>query len=501
MSGNMDTLKKLGAEAKMAFDDESLACQEESRHTRLQRFLHFWLLVGRSFVRNRCPVRASSLAYASLLALVPILAVVLSVSSSLLKRQGEDTIRRFVDRMVAEVTPDTTRLVVRDPLHPDQMIFVPASPAEETPAPLLAKEVATREDITKRINQFVANTRSGAIGVTGSIMLLFVAISMLSRIEDTFNDIWGVTQGRNWFSRIVLYWAALSLGPILIALALTLTSSPHVSEVRDFVESLPWGAPAVKVLIALLPFLILGLAFSLFYQLMPNTRVHWQAAAAGGFVGGFLWQLNNECSVLYVSRVVSNSRVYGSMGMVPVLMIGLYFSWLILLFGAQVAYAYQNRRTYLQERHAEKVHQKSKEFVALRLAAQVATRFSQAAKPPSLIELSESCGVPTRLAGQILRVLVEMRLLAEVQDLEVCYVPARPLQQITVHDVLQAVRVGKGADLLTRLDPVQALLVEETQKVAIAEFAVASAVTLEGLVEKMAKLSSLPTQGQAGGKG
>src|SRR5438093_4906287 len=93
-------------------------------------------------------------------------------------------------------------------------------------------------------------------------------------------------------------------------------------------------------------------------MLVPNTKVRWRAAVVGGLVGGILFHLNNLVSVLYVSRVVSNSKIYGSLALVPVFMIGLYFSWLILLFGAQIAYAFQNRVAYLEERQAENITQR-----------------------------------------------------------------------------------------------------------------------------------------------
>src|SRR5208282_6791204 len=107
------------------------------------------------------------------------------------------------------------------------------------------------------------------------------------------------------------------------------------------------------LLFQVLPVILVCLLFSLLYELMPNTRVSWRAALAGGLAGGLLFHLNNLLNVLYVSRVVSNSRIYGSLGLVPVFMIGLYFAWWILLFGAQVSYAFQNRDAYLQEKQLE----------------------------------------------------------------------------------------------------------------------------------------------------
>src|SRR5581483_10620193 len=197
-----------------------------------------------------------------------------------------------------------------------------------------------------------------------------------------FNDIWGVPRGRSWYVRIVHYWAALTLGPILLTLALAITSGSQFKATEDFLRHLPIvGGRLLKVMLELSPYAILSLTFALFYQLLPNTKVQWRAAFAGGLVGGSLWQLNNMFSVVYVSRVVTNSKIYGSLGMVPVVMIGLYFSWFILLFGAQVAYAYQNRRTYFQEKQVEIISQRGREFVALRLMTDAARRHLKGERP------------------------------------------------------------------------------------------------------------------------
>ena len=106
---------------------------------------------------------------------------------------------------------------------------------------------------------------------------------------------------------------------------------------------------------------------TLIYRLMPATKVLWSAALVGGAVGGTLPQLNNLFSVIYVSRVLTYSKIYGSLGAVPIFLVGLYFSWIIILFGAQVAYAFQNRTAYVQEKQAETINQRGREFVALRM--------------------------------------------------------------------------------------------------------------------------------------
>src|SRR5439155_26521521 len=100
--------------------------------------------------------------------------------------------------------------------------------------------VKARKEVSRRIHEFIQNTRSGTLGITGSVLLIFAAISMLSRIEDTFNDIWGVARGRNWFTRIVLYWGVITLAPLLLAVALGLSSGPHLEGTKRLIETMPF---------------------------------------------------------------------------------------------------------------------------------------------------------------------------------------------------------------------------------------------------------------------
>src|SRR5207244_6839827 len=129
------------------------------------------------------------------------------------------------------------------------------------------------------------------------------------------------------------------------------------------VQALMWQH---KLVLQVAPFAVLWVAFSLMYGLMPNTQVRVKAALAGGVFAGTLWQVNSWLSTLYVSRVVTYNKIYGALGVIPVLLVGLYFSWLIVLLGAQVAYATQHIRIYLQRRASERIDQRGRELVACR---------------------------------------------------------------------------------------------------------------------------------------
>lgn len=488
-----DLIQRLQSTAQEFMDEPGLAVK--GRLSTLHRFVHFWIVVGRSFVRNRCPIRASALSYTTLLALVPLLAVVFGVTSSLLKSEGEQRINSFIDGLVASVTPPamigTNQPDWREfigPAFPDH--FQSSDAGETNSAALLSlvqddKAIAARKEAAKWINEFVQNTRSGTMGVTGTILLLFVVISLMARIEETFNDIWGVTQGRTWFMKVIYYWAAVTLGPFLLVSGVALMSSSQAESIRGFIAQTGFIG---NFIFRILPLFIVWLAFTVFYQLMPATKVRWSAAAAGGLIGGILWFLNNYFGFLYVSRVVTNSKIYGSLGLVPVFMVGLYFSWMILLFGAQVAYAFQNREAYLQERLAENINQRGREFVALRLMTAISQRFQVGQPPATVTALSAELGIPGRLVQQVMATLHAARLVIEVNGRDVGYAPGRPLNDINCHDILRAMRVTAGQEVATRDEPVRGEVLGEFARIEAAEQKAASSVTMLALAHRATDL-------------
>ncbi len=466
---------------------------------RLERFVHFCVLVFKSFVRNRCLVRASALSYSTLLALIPLLAVAIGVTSSLLKTQGEDKIYQAIDRFVATIVPPEphnknalagTLILTNSRAAQNELALTPinsvantnsisSATADETPV----ISVPAQKAAAQWIHEFVAQTQSAKLGFTGMILLVIVAISMLGRIETTFNDIWGVTRGRNWLVQIVLYWTAITLGPLLLAAALALAGGSQFQAAKDFVSQTPFiGNLSFKFL----PLVVIWLTFALIYQLVPNTKVKFSAAFIGGVIGGTLWHLNNVFGFLFVSRIVTNGQMYGKLALLPVFMIGLYFSWAILLFGAQIAYAFQNRAAYLQDKLAENVNQRGREFVALRLMTFLGRRFQHGLPPATCQQISTELEIPSRLVLQVMQTLLATRLVSEMAGAEAAFAPARPLESINAHDILLAMRTGGGQELPLRDDSARGEVFGEFARIEEAERQAASSVTMLELVNRAA---------------
>ncbi len=466
---------------------------------RTERWLHFWVLVGRQFVRNRCLVRAEALSYSALLAMIPLLAVALGVTSTFLKNQDEEQFYHLIDQFVANITPPTVlgtntvttvtaetngvmvTLVTTNVVNATNQLAALTAGTNIVTGTVPADNTAQLE-IVRQIRHFVKNTNTGTLGMTGMFLLVVVAISMLMRIEATFNDIWGVAKGRHWKWQIPLYWLVVSLWSPLLLTAVGLAGGGHFQSAKLLIAHMPMVG---ELLFKLLPWAILWLVFTLVYVVVPNTKVNFSAAAAGGLVGCSLWQLNNLFGFLFVSRTMANINVYGSLGLVPVLMIGLYFSWCILLFGAQVAYAFQNRKAYLQDRLAENVNQRGREFVALRLMVALGGRFQGGQAPATVIELSEKLGVPSRLTEGVLRILLKARLVTEVAGEAVAYAPARPLEQISAYDILFALRTGNGQELPAGEARELTEVYGEFARVEQAERATAENISLLALVQRV----------------
>lgn len=582
--GTILKLKKLYHTASEFVTEKWIETEEEAKSSRLHRFAHFSLLVYKSFYRNRCPARATALAYTTLLALVPLLAVVGSITTGMLQGQGaaqtRDLISRLVDTVVPQLRlmpkntadapiifsdsqildphhlatrlsqagdpvsrfiwsrlPPATQDLVKAYLANDakrkecaealaqslnaliqsgpiyqESAFAGIKPSEEArrllasqplageqlahlnrlfleaayPAELEKSSAAAdgRQQVVDRLNEFVANIQTKTLGASGIIGLIVVAILLLSTIEDTFNDIWGVSRGRNWFRRLVQYWTTISLGPIVLAAGIALLSSGYLKSSQAFLEHWSW---LTKLLFTqALPFFLVTTSFALLYKLMPNTQVNWGAALIGGFVGGGLWLVLNIFNGFFLSRVLTMSNIYGPLSIIPIFLIGMYFSWLIVLFGAQVGYAYQNREVYVQEKKAESVSQRGREYVALRLMVFLAERFDLGRRPPTLLNLATELGVPSRLVSLVLAPLIESHLVLEVSaGGEAAYTPGRPLETITCHDILQTLRTGGGQELQTRDDPSRAPVCAEFENILKAERQAAAAVSLKELVRRI----------------
>jgi len=219
---------------------------------------------------------------------------------------------------------------------------------------------------------------------------------------------------------------------------------------------------AFKWVSLLLEFVLLTLLLAVFYRLIPNTKVRWRPAFVGGAVVAICLILNNNLSFLYVSTVLSKQSLYGSVGIVPILMFGLYVFWAMVLFGGMLTYAMQNANNITADRLWNQVSPRTRRLLNLAVFSQVARAFLRGESGPNSEELANSLRVPVALLNEGLGRMGDLKLVSLVEvpnedgDIEMRYQPGKPLHQLTLgqfHHDLDIVGNAAGDDNLLASDP------------------------------------------------
>jgi membrane protein len=181
------------------------------------------------------------------------------------------------------------------------------------------------------LTQFAA--KASRLGAVGLIAFVVTALALIFTMDRTLNNIWRVRQLRPFGQRLLIYWAALTLGPVLLAASLTLTSYA-LSGSRGLVGALPGG---LKLLLDMLEFIVLSSGMAALYHYVPNTRVKWAHAWAGGIFVGIGFEVAKALLGWYLRSVPTYAAVYGAFATVPILLLWFYIAWVIVLFGAVIA--------------------------------------------------------------------------------------------------------------------------------------------------------------------
>jgi membrane protein len=362
-----------------------------------------FIFVLRQFYSDKLLIRASSLTYSSLLAIVPFLAVVFTI----LKAIG---------------------------LH---LNLMPA--LYNFLAPL-----GTRGDvIAEKILEFVANAQTSTLGLVGTTVLLLTVYGILNKIEGSYNDIWHVPQGRTWPRRLAGYTLLTVIGPLSLFLILALTAAITSLDFVRGVLSLEHLARLFDLVVKLMPYLLSCLLFSIVIWFVPNLRVSIRAAIIGGVFSGILWQLSNWGFARFIAgatRASTREILFAGFAALPLFLLWLYASWSILLLGAELGYVVQHVGI-MEWRELEKRYGESlRRFIAVRTVLVIA-RDSTAYKSASpLSVLAREVGVPEPVVRSVLQPLVFAKILASAPDGSPNYVLARDPARITMAELLLALR-------------------------------------------------------------
>ena len=377
------------------------------------RCLRYPAALIRDWLGGEINIRAMSLAYTTLLSLVPLLVF----SFAILKGLGARGDLRFI---------------VREFLRP------------------VGGAAATQ--LTETVMQFVANMRGDLLGSIGLAFLVYTVITTIQKVEGSFNFVWRIDRPRSFRRRFTEYVSVMIVGPILLAVAIGLLGFAEHSPLAQWLQAVAPLAAVADVLGRIVPYAIVTVVFTIMYAFMPNTQVQFRAALIGGVTAGIIWALVGKVFttvILYSSQMVA---IYSGFAIVLTTLIWVYLSWLILLIGAQLAFYLQFPHYLRHGQETIELTGSDREQVGLSIMYLIGRDYEAGNAHWDAGRLATELDVPGIALAPVLSRLERAGLIVATEHEQ--FVPGRGPEGILLSDILDAVRTLQIGRLSIEVQPV-----------------------------------------------
>jgi membrane protein len=394
----------------------------------LIRQLRIITLSIKGFNDDKCAVKASALTYYMLFAIVPLLALLFAISKGFGLQQKLEVylLHRF---------SQYTGILTQAFEYADKML---------------------------------QTTQGGILAIVGILLLVYTVLSLLSSIENSFNEIWEIKKGRIFIRRITDYIAISIFAPILmfVSSGVSIFLSTELGSLESFAWLSHFGI-VFKILLKITSLLLLSGMFTFIYVVLPNARVKFKSAMMAGIVAAVAFDVLQWAYIAFQVGAVKYDAVYGSFAALPLFLIWMQYSWYIVLFGAELSFANQNVDHYELESEIKNISTRYKRTISLLLANLVVRNFIAGKPSLTAAQIAERLDIPIRLARMIISDFTETEILSEVKtekEKEIAYQPAIPENKLSVKYILDKLDT-KGVNELpiqstTELQNIHALMNE-----------------------------------------
>lgn len=360
------------------------------------RYLYAML---RDFVSGQLTMRAMSLVYTTLLSIVPLLAF----SFAILKGFG----------IFNELEPYLANVL----------------------APL--GEQGTQ--ITEQILTLVNNVKGSVLGGVGLAVFLYTAITMVQKVEESFNFIWYVSKPRSFARRFTEYLVVLLVGPLLMVTAIGILTSIQSGAVVQYIMNNEALGPIVVMVGKLVPYLLISGVFTFLYMFMPNTKVNFTSALVGGIAGGVMWATVGAIFTTFVLYASRTAQIYAGFAVAITTLFWLYLNWLILLIGSQLAFYHQRPAFLRTGRQEPRLSNTMRERLALNVMFHIGNAFRNPGETVTAAEISERIKIPSIALAPVITALEEAGLILPTEHENL--LPGREMSRTRLSEILDVVRV------------------------------------------------------------
>jgi len=364
------------------------------------KYLRIILLASRGFARDNCQKTASVLTYYSLLNLVPVVAVAFAMAKGF-------GLEKLIEKQILQ----------------------------------MAEKANWQADITTQLISFSHNllnqAKGGLIAGVGIVLLFWTVISIMGKIEESLNEIWEIKKSRTLIRKFSDYITMMVLGPVLLIISssATILVASQVKVIVNKIAVLGVFSKVIFLLLNLLPYASIWVLFTMLYLIMPNTKIAVRSAILGGVAAGTIAQIVQWVYIKFQIGVASYGAIYGSFAALPLFLGMLQMSWMIVLFGAEIANANEHYETFGFHPDYSRMSVSSKKILMLRIFHLLTKKFSLGEKPLSVHQIAYALEIPVRLVRQFLFELSDVGLVVETTKGikgEVAFQPGRTIENITV---------------------------------------------------------------------
>lgn len=367
------------------------------------RVIRIFTLAGKKFMSDKCFTQASALTYFTFFSIVPLVALAFAIAKGFgLEKELEQEILQ----------------------RNSEYAFV-----------------LTR--VFEYANAMLRATKGGIIAGAGVFLLLYSVISLLNNIENVFNQIWQTKTSRNWFRKIADYISIMIFAPIFL-----ISSSSVTVLLQTKLSSLIFSTVAV-VGIKLISLALLIIVFFFVFKALTTAYVSVRSAIFGAFFSALLFEVLQWAYINFQIGVSRYNAIYGSFAALPLFLIFVQYSWYLVLFGAEIAYAHQYVDKFELETETNNISFKLRKMYSIMILSKILQQFAKGQKGLKISELSEQLDMPGRLVQNIIQDLIDIELIIEIkqENDDSLYVPLIPDYQITVSKVIQLME-EKGVNTL-----------------------------------------------------
>ncbi len=356
------------------------------------------IIALRRFAENKCQLRASALTFFTLLSIVPVVAMAFGVAKGF-------GMEKLLEKQLVEYFQGQEKILER---------------------------------VIEFSHKLLDNANGGVVAGVGVLILLWTVIRLLGNIESSFNDIWGIQEGRSIGRKFSDYLALILICPLLFALAgsATLFVATYLKRMTDFFEFYGMIKLGVHMSIRTFPFLIIWLLFSFLYMFLPNTKVRSRPAIFAGLAAGILYQIVQSVYINSQFFLAKSNAIYGSLAALPFFLAWVQTSWLIVLFGAELSFAAQNIDTYEFEEDSLHASPIFKFSIAILILSKILHNFEKGLLPPYDKQLSDEFDIPIRLTRTILfechKAGLISRISCDSKEADTAYQPAVANEKLTI---------------------------------------------------------------------